>query len=386
MPASSYSKVRVGVVLAIGLAILMFAIYSIGAGTRWLRETQTLHAHFHRTNGLQAGAPVALSGVTIGAVESISFPSDPRANYIDVRMWVDARPAQRITDDSVANIRTMGLLGDKYIEITPGTSHKPLPPGAVLASQDPIDYEALLGKKDTGDFFANLMQASVSARNILTAIDKGQGLLGQLVRGDQAGARISLRDLKQSLKNINEASAQLNLILSRINRGQGLAGALVVDSPRNRRVLRNLDESLAALRVSSQRIEQLTASLGTGQGLIPQLMRDREFANEILKDSRESIRQLEQILTKINSGQGTLGKLVNDPSLYYQAKSVLGGGGWGTSVLRGLYGITHPFSDSQEPGAGNRQAMPPSDHPFPEGNAPAGAPSTRAPGSADVNP
>ncbi|MGO9060735.1 MAG: MlaD family protein [Candidatus Binataceae bacterium] len=387
MPASDYAKVRVGLVIAAGLAILVVAIYSIGSGTRWLRATQTLQTHFHRTNGLQVGAPVALSGVTIGAVESVDFPSDPRADYIVVRMWVESRAAERISEDSVANIRTMGLLGDKYIEIIPGPSTIPLRPGGVLASQDPFDYEALLAKKNAGDFFGNLMQASTAARNILTAIDKGQGLLGQLIRGDQSGVRVSLLDLKQSLKNINDASAQLASIVSRVNRGQGLAGALMVDSPRNRRMLRNLDESLVALRVSAQRIDQLTASLGNGEGLIPQLMRDREFADQILRDTRESIHQLEEILVKINGGQGTLGKLVNDPSLYYQTKSVLGGGGWGTTVLRGLYGITHPFTDAQEPGAGSRQAITPSDHSLPEPKPPANVPSTRTSVPAgNVNP
>lgn len=74
MARSTVVTVRVGALIAGGLAIICFGIFSIGHGTRILRRTSTIETHFHRINGLQTGAPVSLSGVTIGAVESISFP------------------------------------------------------------------------------------------------------------------------------------------------------------------------------------------------------------------------------------------------------------------------------------------------------------------------
>src|ERR1700692_3669499 len=111
---------RVGAVIAGGLAIIGFAIFSIGHGARVLRRTDTIESHFHRIDGLQTGAPVSLSGVNIGAVASIRFPEDPHADYVIVKMWIVDADLARVRSDSVAQIDTMGLLGDKYVEITGG--------------------------------------------------------------------------------------------------------------------------------------------------------------------------------------------------------------------------------------------------------------------------
>lgn len=345
MDTNERSRVRVGIVLALGLGLIIVAVYAIGGGSRWLLRTQSLEAHFHRINGLQNGAPVALSGVTIGAVETVDFPPSAQSDFVVVRMWIENRAALRIPVDSTASIATMGLLGDKFVEISPGNSRVMISPGAVVASQDPIDYEALLAKKNTGDLIANLMEASNAARNILVAIDKGNGLLSQLIRSQPAVGEAAVANIRQSLDNIDRASAQLAETLTRVNRGQGLAGALLANTPSSRKLATALRQSIEALRESALQLQQLTAALSAGQGLLPQLISDRALADQILAQTRDSSRQLDEILTKINEGQGTLGKLVNDPALYNQAQGFLGGSraSWGSSLLRGLYTVTHPF-------------------------------------------
>jgi phospholipid/cholesterol/gamma-HCH transport system substrate-binding protein len=137
---SKFTTATVGILIALGIAIFCFSIFSIGYGSRYFRSTVPLSAQFHRTNGLQAGARVELAGVTVGAVSSISFPRDPGADYVVVRMWVDERAFQRLRSDSVARVRTMGLLGDKFIELAAGSARASrLEPGVVIAPRDPID-------------------------------------------------------------------------------------------------------------------------------------------------------------------------------------------------------------------------------------------------------
>jgi phospholipid/cholesterol/gamma-HCH transport system substrate-binding protein len=109
---------RVEIVLVIGIAILAGAIFSIGGGFRWLGGTEELTARFQRVNGLQVGAPVHLSGVNIGSVSSIQFPPDQRANYVVVRLRVEANAIERVRSDSVAKVESLGLLGDKFLLLT----------------------------------------------------------------------------------------------------------------------------------------------------------------------------------------------------------------------------------------------------------------------------
>ncbi len=180
--------VRVGALIFTGLALLAFVIFSIGNTTHPFQTIYKLETRFTRVNGLQKGAPVTLSGVTIGTVESIDFPKDRKATYVIVRMKIEGSATERIRADSVVNIRTMGLLGDKFIDISPGSQTAPIAPANyVLRSKDPIDYEAILGGKGTGDFLSNIMQASDSMSRILADIDRGNGLLSQLIHGERQG-------------------------------------------------------------------------------------------------------------------------------------------------------------------------------------------------------
>ena len=158
---------RVGIVMVLGIAILAAAIFSIGGGLRWLGGTEELTARFQRVNGLQVGAPVHLSGVNIGSVASIQFPADRRANYVVVRLRIEANAAERVRTDSVAKIESLGLLGDKFLLLTAGSPDAPSAnPNGLLKSQDPFNYQSLLQARNTGDLVANIIAISSSARCI----------------------------------------------------------------------------------------------------------------------------------------------------------------------------------------------------------------------------
>ncbi len=387
MAESRFTALRVGLVIAAAIVIAAVAIFSIGKGARFITGAEFFEAHFHHTNGLQTGAPVSLSGVNIGAVESIKFPPDRAADYVVVKLWVEGSAAPRVRADSEALIKTMGLLGDKYLELTPGTPGAPsAEPGALLKSEDPIDYEALLRRPGAGDFVANMVAMTTSLRTILDNVEKGQGLLGQLIRGDEKN-KLNFASISETLGRINGLATELEVTAKRLNHGKGLAAAMLSDRTNGRQVVADLSSSVASLRTTAQRLDRLTARLEKAQGTLPRLVEDRQYAEELLPELRQSTHDLEEILQKINSGQGTLGAVVNDPSLYHQAKGLLGGGGWGLSVLRGFYSLTHPFHAAEEPSQApqaaamsppdqqstttNRGALPASD--VPQGTASPGA-------------
>lgn len=339
------SAVKAGAVMLAGIGALALAIVLAGGGPGFFTSGIVVEARFHRVSGLQAGAPVALFGMPVGAVDELSFSSDPAADYVVVRMWIKSAAARRLHADAQAEIETMGLLGDKFIELTAGSAQAgAIRPGAVLRARDPVDYEALIGRQEARDFLSNVYFIAGSMRALLEQLQNGRGLLSELIRGGPAGTELSLADLKQTLAHIDRASAALKRIAERLLDNRSLAGAMLSSKSDGRKMVAEMAASVASLRASAQRLERLSARLEQARGLLPRLVEDPQLADRLLGQIDRTSRQLERILYKIDAGQGTLGKMVNDPTLYDRANSLLGGGGWGFSLMRGLYAVSHPFS------------------------------------------
>lgn len=354
MARSSIVAVRVGVVIAVALAIAAFAIFSIGHGTRILKRTDRIETRFHRINGLQAGAPVMLSGVNIGAVDSIGFPSDPHSDFVIVRMWVVDSAIPRIRSDAIAEINTMGLLGDKFVEIAGGNPQSaPLAPGQVLASQDPIDYQSLLQKPETSDLIANVISISQSLRELLDQVEKGHSMLSELVKGEPPGEpQLTLGDIKQTFDRLNQLAAGMSQMVDKLNRGQGVAGAMFSKGTDGKKLLADIQGAAASMQVLAGRMDHLIDRFDKANGVMPRLLDDQKLADHLLDDMQHSASDMREILRKINDGQGSVGLAVNDPNLYHNANRFLSEGGsigWGRRMLDGLYSITHPFSRGPAP-------------------------------------
>jgi phospholipid/cholesterol/gamma-HCH transport system substrate-binding protein len=340
----------VGALMLAGIGALIVVIVLAGGRPGLFAPGIDLEARFHRVNGLQAGAPVALFGMTVGAVEQISFSADPTADYVVVRMWIEHAAARRLHADSEAEIETIGLLGDKFVELTPGTPQAGvIRPGAALHARDPVDYEALVGRQNTRDFLTNIYFIAGSMRVLLEQLQNGRGLLSELIRGDENGGQLSLANLRQTLEHIDRASAALQRMLDRAADDRSLAGALLSNKNDGRKMISDIAASVASLRASAARLDGFSARVERARGLIPRLVEDSQLADRLIGELDRTSRQLERILYKIDAGQGTLGKMINDPTLYFRADSLLSGGGWGLSLMRGLYGISHPFSPSLSP-------------------------------------
>src|SRR5262249_33548848 len=153
--------------------------------------------HFARAGGLMVGAGVSLTGVPVGSVSEMRFPDDPARSYIQVRIKVAGDVAPRIRENSVASIRTLGLLGDRYIEISAGSADSnPVAAGGIINAIDPIDYEAVLGQ--SGDIVTNIVEVTASLKTVLQSIEHGEGLLGAMVRNRELG-EATLRDFQATM-------------------------------------------------------------------------------------------------------------------------------------------------------------------------------------------
>jgi phospholipid/cholesterol/gamma-HCH transport system substrate-binding protein len=340
---NDYSLIRVGILISVALGILAFGIIVIGHGAQYLSGSIVFEAHFQRINNLQPGAPVTLVGVNVGAVQSIYFPADPKDRYIIVKMWIDHRGAQRIRSDAQAEIRTMGMLGDKYIELSSGTETAPLvKSGQVLKAENPVGYETILGGfKGSDDLVANLLAISISIRNISQAVEKDNGLAHQILYGEADQRReapsVTLASMRHAVDNAGRAASALQEVLQKMSQGKGVAAALLSDKTNGQAMLANVSKSVFSLRHASEALDQVVTRYDKANGTMPRLMMDEAYGKEVTGNLEDTSRELQQVVHKINSGQGTLGLLINDPSLYRHTEQLLSGNASGISVLRTLW-------------------------------------------------
>jgi phospholipid/cholesterol/gamma-HCH transport system substrate-binding protein len=298
------------------IVILVVTIFSLGAQQRfWERKIQ-YEVHFTRTGGLQTGSQVSLNGVLVGSVDEMRFPADPAVNYIQVLLNVRGDVAPRIRDDTVASIRTYGLLGDRYIELSAGSPEAPpVPPGGLISSIDPVDIESLVGRG--GDIVSNIVEVTSSLKDVLSSIQRGEGLLGAMLKNRELG-EATLVDLQRTMANVQETTKSLNEILDHVNHGQGVLGQLTGDTPEAKELARHIQRA-------ARSIDEFSTRMNRGKGTLTHLVEDEAYARRVLGNLDRAMADLAEVAAKLNHGEGTLGKLVNDPSLYHETRSLVGG-------------------------------------------------------------
>jgi phospholipid/cholesterol/gamma-HCH transport system substrate-binding protein len=321
-------QTKVGLVVLVALVVLAATIFTLGEQQHlWERKVQ-YEIHFARTNGLQVGGIVSLTGVTVGSVADMSFPSDPTTSYIQVLVNVAGAVAPRIRENSVATIRTYGLLGDRYVELSAGTPDSPpLPAGSLIASIDPVDYEAILGQ--SGDIVTNVVEVTASLKSVLQSIEHGEGLLGAMIRSRDLG-EATLVDFRKTMDHLEQTTGSLEEMVGRVNRGEGVIGRLTRNTKQG-------DQLMANVSRAARSLDAFTAQLSSGRGVVGRLVDDEAYARRLLGNLDQAVADLAAVAAKLDRGEGTLGKLVNDPALYDDAHGLVGGAR--RSWLLRLFGV-----------------------------------------------
>jgi phospholipid/cholesterol/gamma-HCH transport system substrate-binding protein len=137
----------VGLFVILALAALAWLTLKVGSGSLVGGDTYSIEARFANTGGLHAGSSVLLSGVTVGTVESIRMDPSDYSAIATLRILSDLR----LPSDTMASIKTSGLIGDKFIALAPGAEEEYLAPGArITMTESAVDLESLIGKMAFG--------------------------------------------------------------------------------------------------------------------------------------------------------------------------------------------------------------------------------------------
>ena len=136
-----WARYKVGLIASAALVIIsLVVIFAANIGNLFAHKVD-IYADFTDVEGLKKGAPAWLSGVQIGSVKNIRFR---RPGAIRVEIEIESDDLRFIRRDSVATVNTMGILGDKYLEISPGADGA-LHPGAVIAGASPPGLQQIEG-------------------------------------------------------------------------------------------------------------------------------------------------------------------------------------------------------------------------------------------------
>ena len=169
-------ELKVGIFVFIGLIILVIFILSIGGLKTW-SSGYRINLNFNFVNGVKVGAPVRFAGVDVGEVKKIKLEFIPEENRSNVHLIVWVRDIIKIPADSSVWVNTLGLLGEKYIEIIPGKDYvHSLEDNQSLRGVDPLPIHQIFDRVE----------------NVLRNLDDGiakiinkEGSLGKLIYDDK---------------------------------------------------------------------------------------------------------------------------------------------------------------------------------------------------------
>jgi phospholipid/cholesterol/gamma-HCH transport system substrate-binding protein len=375
MRADARTKSRVGIIVFAALVLLAGAILTIGGKRGFFLARSTYFARFPNSQGLVAGNQVRLAGVVVGAVHNIEVPKKPGQD-LTVYFDIERRYQHLLKTDSKVEIKTIGLLGDKYLEVTPGSSDQAdLPPDSEIRSVHSAELEKILAS--SGDLVENVLAISKSLRNILGRTESGEGFLGEMTSDSAHGKALS--------RSLRETIDSANLVLTEIRGGKGLAGRFLADEALANDVEREVRSAAASVNRIALSVEKGTATgeglvpallsdpegkrkffamvesvkttadalatfskeLSAGKGAVSRLVRDEEFSKEFLGDLRKLSSHLANVAAKLDSTEGTAGRLIADPSVYKAIDDILVGVNE-SKLLRWL------IRDRQKSGIGKR--------------------------------
>lgn len=311
----TWTELRVGIVVVLSLAVLGVTIlYVGGGGASPFARKYRVKALMSDVNGLKPGAPVRVGGVEVGVVTHVGFGGEENRGMVEVEMRLDRRAQSRVTHLSRANLGSLGLLGEKAVDVTAAPAGTPIEDGGYLpgAAEDP--FKGLM---------ADASESTQYMKRILARIDAGEGLIGKSLRDEelydrmldvsqrlqgvlgrleaQDGTLGRLMNDRQMADRLSRSIGGLEAVATRLESGQGALGALTKD-----------EELARDLKALTGRLSDVAGALQRGEGTAGKMLHDRALYEKL--DSVTG--KLDRVLTRLDSGEGTAARLLNDPELY----------------------------------------------------------------------
>lgn len=206
-------KVRLGLFILIGVTLFLSAIFIIGKQKNMFNPVFTLTSTFYNVSGLQVGNNIRFLGINVGTVNRISIIND---SSVRVEMIIKSDVKPFIKQDSKVSIGSEGIIGDKIILISQGSSNGPaITKGQELLSLEPIETDAIIASLEITAGNAEIISHELA--DIMININNGQGTLGRLIQDEAIADNLSqtITNLRKSSKGLDEnmEAAKSNILL-----------------------------------------------------------------------------------------------------------------------------------------------------------------------------
>ena len=268
-------KARLGLFIAVGLAIFVIAIFYIGKQQNLFNPVFRVTANFQNVSGLQVGNNVRFSGINVGIVDNIMIIND---STVQVDLLIRKNVQEFIKADSKATIGSSGIIGDRILTIAQGSnSAAVVKDGEHLTADEPLETDAIIASLNKTTADVEIIAKELA--EVMSNINSGKGMLGQLIVDSVIAGNVSqtIANFMKSSEGLDEtievtkenvfefmeklqltiakteiASNALGEIMVKINNGEGTLGMLIQDTT----MASNLDQTLINLKQSSQGLDE----------------------------------------------------------------------------------------------------------------------------------
>jgi len=257
----SFEGARLGIFIFIGSFLIVLSIFTIGNKESLFVDTIAINSRFQNVEGLKTGAPVRLSGYTIGSISGIVLDGDSAGTVI-VTMNIEKALLHFIRLDSEASIITEGLVGKKVISIMPGSLEMPIvSEGSYIKSKTPLNITKVI--EDTQEIIVYMKNITRDFADIVQKVNTGDGSIGKLVNDDEL--YFAAVDITQSAKT------SLDLVTAKMDQ---ISELIVQTNNSASKVFSNIDTSIIAVKNILTKVEQ-------GEGSVGKLLSDNDSYDSI---------------------------------------------------------------------------------------------------------
>ncbi len=322
-----WSQVKAGILIIIALILFAGGILVMGEKTKFFIPKGQLSVIMTDVAGLKEGAPVWLAGVDVGLVRAIRFLRPKESNEVEIVLEIEREALKKVGKDSRVTIKTRGLMGEKYVDITPNQT----------INENPVTVLYGFNVTRLDDVMVKAGAAFDRLNGIMDKVDKGEGSLGRFAKDPRlyddmvrltAELKVFARSVNSgegTLGRLNRSSEPYDKLIAILTRAEdtlkdiqsadGTMGRLIRD--------RQLYDKLVALAEKSNQaaddVRELNRKLTSTDGTIGKLLGEREFYDKgmsLMERADNSLKSLEIVTARLQKGEGTAGKLISDKELY----------------------------------------------------------------------